>query len=183
MNTSKLLTIEDVPGAQNKILDNIQITLLPKGRWCPGPCWVWQKCTNKMGYGQCCGITPKRSQLAHRVSFAVFNGPLLEGMEIDHICENKRCVNPEHLEQKTLVQHAQVKSLQNKTHCNRGHLLSEVGYYSKLRSNGKGVNNTCAACHKLTRARHEEKKKLKQLEEQAFTKSHRRCKPEIEWPQ
>lgn len=89
-------------------------------------CWEWLGKVNKAGYG--C-FSPKRdSVIAHRWSYEQFVGPIPEGLTIDHLCRNRRCVNPAHLEAVT----ARVNILRGegiagdnarKTHCKRGHLL------------------------------------------------------------
>ena len=59
-------------------------------------CWIWQKCLNKKGYGKM--WYNGRNHLAHRISFAIFNGPIPEGLTLDHNCLNRACCNPDHLE-------------------------------------------------------------------------------------
>ena len=56
-------------------------------------CWLWTASVNSRGYG-----TSMRGQLVHRISYRLIKGEIPGGLEIDHICSNKRCVNPEHLE-------------------------------------------------------------------------------------
>lgn len=61
-------------------------------------CWVWTGCIagTDGGYGQ---IRVKgRGLAAHRVAYELFVGPIPEGLQLDHLCRNKHCVNPEHLE-------------------------------------------------------------------------------------
>lgn len=58
-------------------------------------CWVW-KTTQANGYGRVT-INGKR-QLAHRVMYEMLVGSIPHGMELDHICRNRSCANPEHLE-------------------------------------------------------------------------------------
>jgi hypothetical protein len=60
------------------------------------PCWQWGGCINKEGYGR---VTVNGvSQYAHRVAWLMFVGPVPDGLELDHLCRNRSCVNPDHLE-------------------------------------------------------------------------------------
>lgn len=62
-------------------------------------CWTWTGAVHGMGYGvfQLAG----KPQLAHRVSYFNFVGATDDDLEIDHLCMNKICMNPAHLEQVT----------------------------------------------------------------------------------
>lgn len=73
-----------------------------EAKYIPEPnsgCWLWIGALNPNGYGQL--KMPHQAVLAHRFSYERFNGPLLEGMVLDHLCRQRCCVNPEHLEQVT----------------------------------------------------------------------------------
>jgi hypothetical protein len=67
---------------------------------------------------------------AHRVSYKIFSGKLIQGMVIDHICKNRRCVNPDHLRQisnkENVLTNSESGPAKNKakTHCKHGHELS-----------------------------------------------------------
>lgn len=68
-------------------------------------CWEWQANLIGTGYGQFrhCG----RSKLAHRHEYEWRYGPIPYGLELDHLCRNKRCVNPDHLEAVTHTENMQ----------------------------------------------------------------------------
>jgi hypothetical protein len=68
-------------------------------------CWNWAGSTTHNGYGdfQNGGKTLR----SHRVSYEWANGPIPDGMQIDHICHNRRCVNPEHLRTVTPKQNSE----------------------------------------------------------------------------
>jgi hypothetical protein len=61
-----------------------------------GDCWQWTGYTDKDGYGRF--KVGGRYVQAHAYSWTLANGPVPEGMELDHLCRNRWCVNPDHLE-------------------------------------------------------------------------------------
>ena len=60
------------------------------------PCWIWQRANHTAGYGA--ARHNGESTVAHRVYYERIVGPVPEGMELDHLCRVRRCVNPDHLE-------------------------------------------------------------------------------------
>ncbi len=85
-------------------------------------CWLWTAAMKPNGYG-CFGLGAQ--QYAHRVSYERHKGPIPEGLEIDHLCRVRNCVNPDHLEAVTHRENVRrgTVGLYNlrKIHCPQGH--------------------------------------------------------------
>lgn len=60
------------------------------------PCWVWQRGTNKLGYGRM--WHDGKQQCATRVYYSRVHGAIPDELELDHLCRYPPCVNPDHLE-------------------------------------------------------------------------------------
>jgi hypothetical protein len=80
-------------------------------------CWNWQGYL-RVGYGTL--SIDGRPHLAHRVSYMAYVGPIPVGLHIDHLCRNRRCVNPQHLEPVTPAENNR-RAAAVKTRCPQGH--------------------------------------------------------------
>lgn len=109
-------------------------------------CWEWTGGTQSRGYGQF--WTGRAKMLAHRVSWEWSTGKRIpDGLVIDHLCRNKRCVNPNHLEPVTDYENRMVRGVWSDTtqdECHRGHPLSGENLYVSP----KGRRN-CRACQDM----------------------------------
>ncbi len=120
----------------------------PKVRVSPFGCWQWLAGQNGIGYGTFrCG---DKLKLAHRASYEHFVGPIPNGLEIDHLCRNRACVNPAHMEvvthrENTLRGATVTAANARKTHCNRGHRFTEANTYKY----GGRPGRYCRACRRL----------------------------------
>jgi hypothetical protein len=97
-------------------------------------CWEWTAALNvkEDGYGSFGGNG--QIVLAHRFSYVLLVGPIPEGLTLDHLCRNRRCVNPDHLEPVTLrenILRGEGLTAKNarKTHCPSGHPYSGENLY------------------------------------------------------
>jgi hypothetical protein len=102
------------------------------------PCWIWQaSIKTKTGYGSFGWGRRSYSIPAHRACFLLFVGSIPEGLELDHLCRRRACVNPDHLEPVTTKVNnnrgigpecARQRQLA-KTHCPKGHEYTEANTY------------------------------------------------------
>jgi len=90
-------------------------------------CWIWTGFVSPDGYGRF--RMEESSRLAHRCSYVLHRGPIPDGLEINHICGIRSCVNPDHLEAVTHQENVDKSIRIKKTHCHNGHPLSGDNLY------------------------------------------------------
>ena len=110
-------------------------------------CWLWLADVNHKGYGRF--RVGKKKPHAHRVSYELYKGSIPDGFDIDHLCRNHQCVNPDHLEAVTRGENLR-RGLgnkgdvnRNKTHCPRGHEYTRENTY--INPAGSRECRTCKA--------------------------------------
>lgn len=121
-------------------------------------CWEWQGMLDRYGYGRAylpVSVMRRKAKIieAHRLSYLLYVGDIPSGLQIDHLCRNKKCVNPQHLEPVTAKENnrrttgirksVRARSDAKDYFCKRGHLMTVDTTYK----NGNG--RSCKACLKL----------------------------------
>ncbi len=94
-------------------------------------CWIWQSGLNPGGYGQF--RFNGRQVGAHRAAYLMFRGPIAHGLDLDHLCRNRACVNPAHLEpvaRSENLRRGEVGQWNRATErCPKGHPYDEANTY------------------------------------------------------
>ena len=116
-------------------------------KWIPEPntgCWLWVGTTSPNGYGRF--WSKGRLAYAHRHAYERWVGPIPDGLQLDHLCRVRCCVNPGHLEAVTCRENllrGETFQAANaaKTHCIRGHEFTPENTHVR-----KGGGRDCRTC-------------------------------------
>lgn len=114
-----------------------------------GECWEWTASLNSRGYSLI-SYRGGKTMLGHRYAYQAFRGEIPNGMQIDHRCQNKKCVNPDHLEVATPLENTRRGNSPSainarRIECKHGHTL--LGDNLIIRKDGK---RACRECHRRT---------------------------------
>jgi adenine-specific DNA methylase len=143
------------------IIERIEAKSIPEPN---SGCWLWVAKVSRDGYGRLgvrvAGRAHTVPKLAHRLSYEAFVGPIPEGLELDHLCRVRCCVNPRHLEPVSRAENvrrgiadgkegraAAVAAKNARTHCKKcGFEYSQANTY--VYRKGKRYFRTCRNCRK-----------------------------------
>lgn len=115
----------------------------------PDACWEWQGATSGTdGYGRF-WIASRLGVLPYRFAYELLVGPIPDGLQPDHVCRNRACVRPDHLEvvtsrENTLRGFGVTAVNAQKTHCAHGHPFE--GHNLIIRSCPDGSRRVCRTC-------------------------------------
>lgn len=111
-------------------------------------CWLYAGNIDSRGYGLF--ILDRKRTLVHRIMHENFIGPIADGLEVDHLCRVRACINPDHLEavthQENILRGIGPPALNaQKTHCYKGHPFDEENTYRHHLKDGR-IQRKCRTC-------------------------------------
>jgi hypothetical protein len=145
-------------------------------------CWEWKGYIGPKGYGNIMVKYPDgrfMPNVAHRVGYELLIGPIPDGMTLDHLCRNRKCANPFHLEictnRENILRGTGFSArASRKTHCPKGHPYE--GHNLIIRRRKSGPQRICRECWNATQRkrwpsrRHKHKSHLDRKNKSKLTK-------------
>lgn len=142
-------------------------------------CWIWTAAKNSRGYGSF--WDGERLTCAHRFSYEIAKGMIDSRLELDHLCRNPSCVNPDHLEpvdhrmnmQRGITGLKSGAQQRAKTHCPQGHPYDETNTYINPTTGARHCKICKSSCKKPPQKaaeqtkRYRERRKMERLAKQA----------------
>ena len=106
-------------------------------------CWIWKGGKTVDGYASFARGGRNGMTLGHRFAYKTFREPIPVGLEIDHLCRNRACVNPWHMELVTRLENIlrSLAATTRKTHCKNGHEFTPENTY---------IGRTRRSCRRCT---------------------------------
>jgi hypothetical protein len=141
-----------------------------------GPCLIWQGAKDAKGYGKTGFVINgiKKNWMVHRLEWTKKNGPIPDGLMIDHRCRNRACANPLHLRLVTSRQNALENNIGGKaainaakTHCYRGHEFTPEN--TRRDKNG---DRQCRTCYLANERARDKRKRQRKNASQLFSGKH-----------
>lgn len=128
------------------LMERIESKIIPEPN---SGCWIWLGAVNCWGYGQL-NMRGRGTSLVHRILYEQKYGPIPAGLECDHLCRVRCCVNPDHIEPVTKrvnMERGNSPSMRQarQTHCKNGHPFDQEN--TLLYRTKWGFGRKCKICH------------------------------------